>query len=97
MGGKKLEQEGRSRVDYRRDRAGDGTALWLIAGLLDQLLWPLARLARQLLLVILGTGLALRLFGGTGRRRAKARKQQRPDDQLPLHNAQVTTWRMNRK
>jgi hypothetical protein len=91
MGGES-EQEGRGRVDNRRDHAPDRAALRLGA----------LRLLLGLLLTLLGlfnllAGCPPDRLARKGRGRSQGRKCHCADDETPLHIAEVTTQSMNGK
>jgi hypothetical protein len=92
--GRFLEQEDRRRVDDRRYGAVNRASLGLAALLLRRLLAGL-RLALLALLGLLAW-LATNRFSADRRVGSKCR-QDDSDGQFPLHAADVTTPRLNRK
>jgi len=90
MGGKS-EQEGRRRIDYRRDRARYRAPLWLGALRLHLRLTLLLRLFDLL------AGDTLDRLTGERDGRPEGRKYHCANDEPPLHIAEVTTPTMNGK
>jgi hypothetical protein len=88
--GLKSEQEGRRRIDHRRDRALDRAALGLGA------LW-LLNLLLTLRLFGLLAGRSPDGLAGDRCGAAERRQCDRADDEPPLHTAEVTTPSMNSK
>jgi len=91
MGGKS-EQEGRRRIDHRRDRARYRAPLWLGALLLNLCLWQ-----SLLGLFDLLAGPAPYRLAGERSGRAESRQSHCADDETPLHAPEVTTPSMNGK
>ena len=85
------EQEVRRRIDR-----GGNVPLYLTALRFGPLTLRDLLLTLRLLLLGFGTGLAPDLLGGNRGTRPEGRKCNH-DDQFPLHSAEVTTPRLNRK